>query len=102
MLIGRRQRPVWERVVLFLLVVTSLAMAAAIYSKRDQVYKERLLITELQTMRNFLMAYYLRYEKFPLHLVGLHMNAKDPFGTPYDYNAKRGWVASRTPGYSDW
>lgn len=29
-------------------------------------------------------------------------NPVDPFGAPYVFNAKNGWVSSKTPGYESW
>lgn len=102
MLIGRAKRPPWEKVLVTFLVLVSIGFAIAIYSRRDQVYKGHLLISELATLRNYLMAYYMEHKKFPTTLAELHQVEKDPFGHLYFYDPKQGWVASQTPGYTQW
>ena len=102
MLIGRAKRPPWEKFLVTILVLVSIGFGISIYAKRDQVYKQRLLLSELMTLRNYLTAYYIEHKKFPATLSELHSVETDPFGNPYRYDPKKGWVASQTLGSTDW
>ena len=94
-----KRRATWEVVVVVLLVSCSMLLSMALYSKRDQVAKERLLILELQTLRNRVMTYMLENKKRPS---GVTDNPVDPFGNPYHYNPKTGRVSTTTSGYLSW
>lgn len=101
MLIGR-QRPAWEKYLVALLVLISMGFSIAIYAKRDRVFKQKLMMNELVTMRNLMLVYYMDHKKFPKDLEEIVKSSIDPFGHAYYYDDKKGWVASQTPGYIDW
>lgn len=98
MQLKRSKRKSWEIVVVALLVAGAMWMSLALYSKRDQVDKERLLILELETLRNRVMAHMLTTREIPENMEFFH----DPFGNPYRYNPETGWVSSQTEGYDYW
>lgn len=98
MQLKKSKRPVWKYVVVALAVASAMWMSLALYAKRDQVAKERLLILELETLRNRIIAHMLIFREIPESLESL----RDPFGNPYHYNPKTGWVVSETDGYHHW
>lgn len=99
---GRQRRPVWEIWLVGVLVSLSLVLSVALYSKRDQVFKERLMIMELATLRNHLATYMLTHKKRPHFFYLPWTSFKDPFGNPYRYNSKKGRVQSSTESYENW
>lgn len=111
MQLERSRRAGWEWFVIVGVVLLSMWLSLALYAKRDQVFKERLLIWELQTLRNYVTAAILENKKIPEDLkevTGLGSmvyslwSKNDPFGSPYHYNPQTGWVATTTHGYSQW
>ena len=97
MQLKRSKRPAWEYSVVGLVVGLAMWMAASLYAKRDQVFKERLLILELQTLRNLSAAYIFEHKK--RHAPPLTI---DPFGYPYQYHPNNGWVSTTHPRYRHW
>lgn len=112
MQLKRSRRAGWEYVVLIFVVASSMILALALYSKRDQVAKERLLIQELGMLRNYVIAYTLEHREIPKNpwslpagqagLVPGGWSNQDPFGHPYQYNPKTGWVRTTTKRYVHW
>lgn len=98
MQLKRSKRKSWELVVVALAVAGAMGMSLALYAKRDQVAKEQLLILELETLRNRVMAHMLTTREIPESLEFI----RDPFGNLYNYNPETGWVSSATKGYWDW
>src|SRR3989338_5872571 len=95
----QKQRHGWEYFVIGLAVVSAMWMTIALYSKRDQVFKERLMIVELMTLRNSVTAYILEQRRIPSDLqkaVSPESSPNDPFGNPYHYNPKTAQVSSKT------
>lgn len=91
---GNMQRSGWEYFTIVCVVVSGILLSAALYAKRDQVFKERLRTLELMTHRNYVIAYTLEYRKHPPDLTGSGAPKTDPFGDPYQYDEKSGWVSS--------
>lgn len=111
MQLERSRRSGWEWFVIGGVVLLSMWLSLALYAKRDRVFKERLLIWELQTLRNYVAASMLENRKMPSDLkevvspwsiVHGPLSEQDPFGSPYHYNPQTGWVATTTPGYNQW
>lgn len=101
MQLKRSQRKPWELVVVALAVAGAMWMSLALYAKRDQVTKERLLILELETLRNQVIAHMLAERKIPPELI-LSGSMVDPFGNPYHYDSDTGSVFSGTREYMNW
>ena len=99
MQLKRSSRAGWEYFVLVCVVGCSMLLAVSIYAKRDQVAKERLMILELQRLRNEVMATMLEHRTRPTEFANIPL---DPFGNPYHYNPKTGSVSSATPKYKGW
>lgn len=120
------QRSWWESV---LFLVVSLAMLAFIvnsYFLEQKVYKQRALYYQIAILRQGVNLFAIVEKRFPDSLVELGISSFkspgngmnhpyierfpanpdgkvfDPFGSPYTYDKKMGWVASTTPGYSFW
>lgn len=104
MQLGQNKRAAWEYLVVGLLIVASMGLALGLYSKRDQVFKERLLILELLTLRNTVVAEILTSGRRPKDVKNFFQSLprRDPFGNPYHYDPKTGWVSSETEGYHCW
>lgn len=111
MQLKRSKRPVWEYGVVVLVVGVSMWMAITLYAKRDQVFKERLLILELQTFRNLSAAYILEHRSLPKNIrevlgpqsmVRSPWSNQDPFGYPYQYHPANGWISTTHPRYVHW
>ena len=94
----RRTRPAWEYSVFVLVVGCTLWLSLALYAKRDQVYKEKLLMQELETLRSTTTAYILEHRKHPTDAA----STIDPFGGAYAYDARTGRISSTTPSYKNW
>ena len=98
MLLKRPQRPVWEWVLLVTVISVSLLLSAALYARRDSVAKNKMMRWELQAHRQSILAYFLTNKQFPKDLQSALTTAplRDPFGSPYHYDAKTGWIHSQT------
>ena len=103
-------------VVLAVLGVTSVAIHLA--GKREN---ERAMIYQLQQLRYAVQIFVKVHRKTPPTWAAA-MDAQynfgqpfrwkfkrdatgspiDPFGTPYDYDPKSGWISSRTEDYEEW
>lgn len=79
-----------------------MGMAALLYAKRDQVFKERLLILELQALRNRSAAYIFERQSLPKGIGDFADPRIDPFGYPYHYHFGNGWITTTHPAYLHW
>ncbi|OGQ16215.1 MAG: hypothetical protein A2W61_02600 [Deltaproteobacteria bacterium RIFCSPLOWO2_01_44_7] len=101
----RMNRSGWEYFLIISIVGFSLILSVGLYAKRDRVFKERLLILELSRLRSHVIAYMLEYKQHPSDLklwtkdYGLKV---DPFGNPYHYDPRSGWVSTTTPSHKHW
>lgn len=102
MQLKRSKRPAWEIIVVTLVVGLAMWMAAALYAKRDRVVKERLLILELQTLRNLSAAYMMERRSVPKAIGDFSSLQSDPFGHAYQFHSRNGWISATTPGYQTW
>lgn len=110
----RRKRRWWEYFVVGFLVAASTLLGLSLYAGRDRLYKERLLILELEGMRRLVAAQMLEKRIIPKKPPWENAAAGagsggpgaapklDPFGTPYHYNPEKGRVSSETKGYGSW
>lgn len=84
--------------------------------------KERAMIYQLSQLREAVQLYLTTHKAMPTELksalaiardgkaVAIQWgfqkdaagNPVDPFGVPYAFNGKNGWVSSRTQGYESW
>lgn len=109
MRLRRPKRVWWEYLVVGFLVAASMLLGLGLYAGRDRIYKERLLILELEGMRRLVVAQMLEKRVVPKAPPwGESVAASgatprlDPFGTPYHYNSETGRVRSQTKGYGSW
>lgn len=115
-----------EMVILVIVFVSLFAFLINGYILERRVFKERALLYELSLIRQGVDLYLIMEKKKPTDLLDLairtysipgekvnqrfvervNINDKgqiiDPYGNPYDYDQAYGWVASSTPGYSNW
>jgi len=120
----KRKRTHFEYIVITVVVILTLTLGAGLYAGRLKIQKSKLLVQELSMMRSALLLYktvnYINAEtldtltstsypvddvmrpyidRLPLSKNGKHI---DPFGNPYNYDNKKGWVWSTTSGYERW
>jgi len=120
----RARRSAYEVVVTVAVVALTVVMAAGLYAKDVELKKERLMVQELSAMRSSLILYKMinrRGAEGLEELVRERFEAGgvrrpyidrlppsdggeiiDPFGSPYSYDPKAGWVSSTTPGFEGW
>ena len=120
----RARRSAYELVVTVVVVVLTVVMAAGLYAKGVELRKARLMIQELSAMRTSLILYKMvnrgnagelddllrgRFEAGGVQRPYIDRlppadggEAVDPFGSPYSYDPKAGWVSSTTPGFETW
>lgn len=121
---AKAKRSVWEIIVVAVVVTLTVIMSAAIYARRVDAEKGRLLMRELVMLRSSLVLYMIvnherveslaelqsrRYgvggvvlpyaDELPVSDDG---EVIDPFGNPYHYDKKSGWVSSTTSGFELW
>jgi len=120
----RKRRSSYEYIVIFAVLVMTLALALGLFIQRDEISKGNVLMNELSQLRSSILLfnklkgrhpkslYELEHSKYPskngerLYLSFAHHGKEkeiiDPFGNPYIYDAKTGWVHSSTPDYLSW
>lgn len=122
----KKPRAKFEWAIIAVVLVAALVVALGIYSKRDSVRKGKLLLSELNNVRAAVTMYKtlnktnppslealakLNYSFEPgqagkPYLEGVKINnagkVVDPFGNPYNYDTKAGWVFSSSKGYEKW
>ncbi len=120
------RRSLLENVLLAVVFVAILAFFINSYYLEQKVYKQKALHYQLMILRQGVNMYNLVNRDFPDNLAKLatstyrlpgedinrvyierfpiSTNGKllDPFGNPYAYEQKHGWVMSTTPGYDYW
>lgn len=123
-MVKKRRRSYFEVVAIAVVVILTVALGAGLYAGRAKSLKSDLLINELSMMRSSLLVYkilnrrnaenleqlvtttyYVDGDKRP-YIDKLPPARKgkiiDPFGNPYSYDPKAGWVSSTTPGFVQW
>ncbi|PIR17789.1 MAG: hypothetical protein COV46_02770 [Deltaproteobacteria bacterium CG11_big_fil_rev_8_21_14_0_20_49_13] len=122
----KKPRAKFEWAIIAVVLVAAIVVAFGIYSKRDSVNKGKILISELDNIRSAVTMYKtlnkanpptlealtkLNYSFEPgqtgkayLEKVTISTGGQlvDPFGNPYKYDSKNGWVISTTKGYDKW
>lgn len=123
-MVARRERTVYEYIVIFAVVVISVSLAVALYAGRAKVRKGHLLMQELSMLRNGIQIYQLVNRQNPSSLAEMESSTYgsgsesrryveplpknsegrliDPFGNPYLYDPKSAWVHSQTKGFERW
>ncbi len=121
---SRGSRSAYEFAVIAVVVVLAVILGAGLYSGRMKVQKSNLLVQELASLRSSLTLYKTLnrenapslkvlasseyevggttrpfIERLPISEDG---DVIDPFGNPYAYDQKTGWVSSATPGFERW
>lgn len=121
---GKVKRSVFEIIVIFVVVILTIVVSTVLYAGRSKVEKGNLLLSELGMLRSSLTTYKLMNKKNAASLSQLmsekyNINGEnklyvekltkgkndklvDPFGNPYLYDQKTGWVSSATSGYERW
>lgn len=119
-----KKRPTYEFVIVTAVVVLSIILGGGLFSGRAKLGKMRLLIQELSMLRSGITHFMMVKRHMPPALDDLvketykagdlelpfvdHMpksnkgETVDPFGSPYRYDPKNGWVASSTRGFEKW
>jgi hypothetical protein len=118
-------RSTYEILLVTIVVALSVAIAVGIYARRTTVDDGRAMIDELFVLRRGIVLYhtlrgvhpsslevlasetYLDGErKEVLFVERLHRDDSgriiDPFGNPYSYEPRAGWLKSSTEGYEQW
>ncbi|MFH0799883.1 MAG: type II secretion system protein GspG [Pseudomonadota bacterium] len=120
----KQKRPAYETVIVALVVGLSLVLGIGLYSGRARIQKSNLLIQELAMLRSSVTVYKMLNGKNPESLEELAASTYkvdsmprpyidrlprsqnggvvDPFGNPYRYDIKSGWVCSGTPEFARW
>lgn len=122
----KKPRARFEWVIIAVVLVASIAVVFGIYTKRDSVAKGKVMLAELANIRSAITTYKtlnkanppslealakLNYSFEPgqigrpyLEKVNLDEKGQilDPFGNPYKYDNKTGWVVSSSRGYKRW
>jgi len=118
------RRSPFEFVVVAIVVGLTVVLAAGLYSGRKKEQKSNLLVQELGMLRSGVTLYRTVHHENATSLEELAAkeyevgDAKrpyieqlpmskdgrivDPFGNPYAYDPKTGWVSSTTEGFERW
>jgi type II secretory pathway pseudopilin PulG len=118
-------RAKYEIVIVVIIVVLAVALAMGLYAGRTKIHNGKRLVNELQAMRTGIELYMTLNRSVPPTLetlakstydsgdgtqrpylenipIGGKGKMMDPFGHPYKYDSKTGYVCSTTPGYQNW
>lgn len=122
----RKGKRMWEILVLVVIVAAGIAFSAYVVMERGKVDKERQMIGELNALRSGVTLYTMVNKQRPTtlqdlisgtyeaggsrlpYVVGLKDEVKnsgkfiDPYGNPYSYDTRKGWIYSSTQGYQKW
>lgn len=123
---SKKSRAKYEVVIILLVIIAAVVVAFGISRAQSKAEKSKLMISELEQMRAAITTYVTLNKTTPPDLVDLTKmtysfapgdqaknylsNIKvgkdgelvDPFGNPYKYDSKTGWVSSSTKGYDKW
>jgi len=122
----KKPRAKFEWAIIAVVLIAAIVVAFGIYTKRDGVRKGKVLFSELENIRSAVTMYKTLNKANPPSLealtklnysfepgqpgkpylekvkMGKEGNVLDPFGNPYKYDSKNGWVTSATKGYDKW
>jgi type II secretory pathway pseudopilin PulG len=118
------KRSPFEILVVVVVVALTIVLGASLYAGRTKIEKSNMLINEMSALRSSLLLYKIvnhknapdlamltsteyamggvsrpYIERLPLDKQG---KIVDPFGNPYLYDARSGWVSSTTHGCERW
>ena len=121
---GEVKRSPFEVLVVTVVVVLTIVLGASLYAGRTKIEKSNMLINEMSALRSSLLLYKIVnhrnvpelsmlattdytmggverpfIERLPINKSGAIV---DPFGNPYLYDSKSGWVSSTTRGCERW
>ena len=121
---GEIKRSPFEVLVVTVVVILTIVLGASLYAGRTKIEKSNMLINEMSALRSTLLLYKIvnhrnvsdlalltttEYtmggvarpfiERLPMSNDGKII---DPFGNPYLYDARSGWVSSTTRGCERW
>lgn len=121
---AKARRSTFELIVVIAVVAFTVVMGAGIYAKRVELQKSELMIHELAMLRSSLALYKIVNHQNAGSLAELAQgeydvdgawrpyvdrlppsddgDILDPFGSPYAYDKKTGWVSSTSSGYERW
>ena len=121
-----KKRPVWEIIVLAVILVLTITLVGSTYSSQQKFEKQKNLHHQLQLLRTAVLLYKSVNKTNPIEIAQITegtftlpeetltrhyvehapklSNGKltDPFGNPYAYDPETGWIKSSTPGYDFW
>lgn len=119
-----KKRSPYEVAIVTVVIILTVVLAVGLFSSRAKVEKGRLLGQELSQIRSSISTFIIINKHYPKSLdelasstytfdstsrpyVEFLARAKDggvvdPFGNPYSYDPKSGWVNSTTVGYQTW
>jgi len=121
-----KPRAKFEWVIIAVVLVAAIVVAFGIYTKRDNLGKSKLLISELEGLRSAVQMYKTMNKANPPSLTALtklnysfepgqagkpYLNSSnitekgdvlDPFGNPYKYDNRTGWIVSTSKGFEKW
>ncbi len=122
---NNRGRSTYEIILVAIVVAMAVAIVVGIYARRTTIHNGRVMIDELFVMRSGIMLYHALNGVYPPSLDALEAESYrdgegknvpfvqrlhrddekhiiDPFGNPYSYERRTGWVRSITEGYERW
>lgn len=108
--------------ILLAVIVVALGIAGFRIQAAQKIEKEQAMIFELKQLREAVQLYEVVNKTRPSELKAAMIvtvngkavpiqwsvkkdgtgNPVDPFGAPYQFDQKSGWVTSRTAGYESW
>ena len=116
----------WERIAMAAVTVLTVVVMIASLGFERRIANQKLLFYQLQTLRTSVNLFKAMAKRNPesltelaeaeyrfpgeeqrrryLSITPMNENSAfvDPFGHPYGYDVKSGWVKSQTPGYEYW
>ena len=122
----QESRGTLEKVILLVIFLGALIFVSVTYFKEREVAKQQSLYHQLSILRQGVNTFNIVEHKYPSNLIELAIatykipgksvtyryiegvevgdgdKIVDPFGNPYKYDSKNGWVRSTTSGYCDW
>lgn len=123
---SENNRPVWEWVVLVLVITFSMILIGSTYNGQQKIDKQKNLHNQLQIMRTSILLYKAVNKTNPASIEQLvngtftlpedkegrrfiehpprmtQGKLLDPFGNPYFYDPATAWIKSTTRGYEFW
>lgn len=124
--LSEKNRGSLEKFILLVIFVAALIFVGSTYMKERTVTKERTLYYQLEMMRQGINTFQLIQKRLPSNLIELASSVYklpgselknryveivkvdgdgkvvDPFGNPYDYDPKVGWVKCASSKYVNW